>query len=332
LDFKWRTEQLTLNPSLRLESTGVLSERSGQTGRMSYKADSQTRATLVGAVAVLMWSTLAPLTAAAGGIPPLELLATSFGIAFLCGLAGLLIVRGRSAVAQLRQPVKYLAFAVAALFGYHALYFTALTLAPPAQASLVAYLWPLLIVLFATLGERRARISAGHIIGTLLGLTGTALLILSRDGGETAIRTRPLGLLAAFGCALTWSSYSVFNRRFRNVPTDTMVVVCGCVAILGLAAHWFIGEPTALPRSSQWAAMAALGIGPVGLAFFAWDHGTKQGNISLLGTLSYAAPVLSTLLLVTFGRASASISLLMACVLVTAGAWVATRVAPTSID
>jgi drug/metabolite transporter (DMT)-like permease len=297
---------------------------------MSYKEVPQIRATLIGAVAVLMWSTLAPLTAAAGGIPPLELLATAFGTAFLCGLAGLLIVRGRSALKQLRQPVGYLVFAVAALFGYHALYFTALTLAPPAQASLVAYLWPLLIVLFAALGDRQSRIRTAHILGTVLGLTGTAMLILSRDRGEIALRTRSLGLLAAFGCALTWSSYSVLNRRFRNLPTDAMVLVCGLVAILGLAAHWLIGEHTALPRSSQWAAIAALGIGPVGLAFFAWDHGTKQGNISLLGTLSYAAPVLSTLLLVTFGRASASISLLMACVLVTAGAWVATRVAPTS--
>ena len=292
---------------------------------MSYKVYSQTRATLVGAIAVVMWSSLAPLTAAADGVPPLELLAATFGTAFLGGLAGLLIVQGRSAGKQLRQPVEYLVFAVAALFGYHALYFTALTLAPPAQASLVAYLWPLFIVLFATLGERKARIGTAHIFGTLLGLTGTSLLILSRDTGELAIRIRSLGLLAAFGCALTWSSYSVLNRRFRNIPTGAMVIVCGFVGILGLAAHLLIGEHTVLPRFSQWAAIVGLGIGPVGLAFFAWDHGTKHGNISLLGTLSYAAPVLSTLLLVTFGRASASISLLMACLLVPAGAWVATR-------
>ena len=134
-----------------------------------------------------------------------------------------------------------------------------------------------------------------------------------------------LGLLAALGCALTWSSYSVLNKGFRNVPSEAMVIVCGVVAIMGLAAHWLIGEHTISPHSSQWVAIVALGIGPVGLAFFAWDRGTKQGNVSLLGTLSYAAPVLSTLLLVTFGRTSGSIGLLAACVLVPAGAWVATR-------
>jgi drug/metabolite transporter (DMT)-like permease len=110
-----------------------------------------------------------------------------------------------------------------------------------------------------------------------------------------------------------------------------MAIVCGIVATMGLAAHWLVGEHTIAPHSSQWVAIVALGIGPVGLAFFAWDHGTKQGNVSLLGTLSYAAPVLSTLLLVTFGRTSVSIGLLAACALVPAGAWVATRATTSKI-
>jgi len=297
---------------------------------MPYRVNSQTRATLTGVVAILLWSSLAPLTAAARGIPPLQLLAATFGIAFLCGLAGLAIVGGRSALRRLWQPFGYFAFAVTALFGYHALYFTALTLAPAAQASLVAYLWPLLIVLFSALGQRGQRIRTAHILGSLLGLTGTALLILSRDGDRIPAPHRLLGLLAALGCALTWSSYSVLNRRFRDVPTEAMVIVCGIVAAMGLTAHWLVGEQTMVPQSSQWLAIVALGIGPVGLAFFAWDHGTKQGNVRLLGTLSYAAPVLSTLLLVTFGRTSGSIRLLAACALVPAGAWVATRVGTTS--
>ena len=100
---------------------------------------------------------------------------------------------------------------------------------------------------------------------------------------------------------------------------------------LGWAAHWLVAEETVLPHPSQWLVILALGLGPVGLAFFAWDRGTKQGNVSLLGTLSYAAPVVSTLLLVIFGRASASTSLLVACMLVTAGAWVATRSARAKV-
>jgi len=292
--------------------------------------NSQTRATLAGEVAVLLWSSLAPLTVLAQGIPPLQLLAMTFGIAFLCGLSWVALVGGAPALQRLWQPFGYFAFTVAALFGYHALYFTALTLAPAPQASLVAYLWPLLIVLFAALGTGQERTGMAHIAGGVLGLTGTALILLAHDGHSIPAPHRTLGLLAALGCALTWSTYSVANRHFRNVPTEAMVIVCGIVATMGLLAHRLIGEPTIAPQESQWAATVALGVGPVGLAFFAWDHGTKQGNVSLLGTLSYGAPVLSTLLLVTLGRAPASLGLLAACTLVVAGAWVATRGAPTS--
>jgi drug/metabolite transporter (DMT)-like permease len=284
----------------------------------------RTRATLVGALAVLMWAALAPLTAMANGIPPLELLAMSFAIAFAAGMVGVCLAGGRTAIRRLRQPLGYYSFAVAALFGYHALYFTALSLAPPAQASLVAYLWPLLIVLFSAAGSQGERLRAAHVIGAVLGLAGTAILILARDGADLPASNRPLGLLAALGCALTWSGYSVLNRRFSEVPSEPMVIVCAFVAALGWCAHWLLREPSVAPGPTQWVAIAALGVGPVGLAFLAWDHGTKQGHLGLLGTLSYAAPVLSTVLLVTFGRASASMSLLAACALVVAGAWIAT--------
>lgn len=269
-----------------------------------------------------MWSTLAPLTAAARGIPSLQLLAATFAVAFLAGATWLLVSGGPSALQRLKQPLAYLGFSFAALFGYHALYFAALALAPPAQASLVAYLWPLLIVCFAALANR-SQFRARHLIGALMGLTGTAVLVLSGAGSGTALHQSPLGLVAAFSCAVIWSAYSVLNSRFRNVPSEAMITVCGLVAVVGWIAHLLIDSQTIRPTGLQWLAILALGLGPVGLAFLAWDHGTKHGNIALLATMSYAAPVLSTLLLVLFGFAHPGIQLLVACVLVVGGAWVA---------
>ena len=292
--------------------------------------DPRTRATLIGALAVLMWALLAPMTAAAHDIPPLQLLATTFGIAFVSGILWLLISGGTTAVRKLRQPWTYLAFAVIALFGYHALYFAALSLAPPAQASLVAYLWPLLIVWFAALGDRSERIRAPQIVGALLGLTGTAVLILSRDSAGLESRHVLLGLLAALACAVIWSGYSVLNRRFQHIPSEAMVGVCGLVAVCGWLAHWLLDPQTVAARAPQWLAMIGLGVGPVGLAFLAWDHGTKHGRLALLGSVSYGAPVLSTLLLVCLGDAPARWSLLVACVLVTAGAWLASSTRPAA--
>ena len=134
-----------------------------------------------------------------------------------------------------------------------------------------------------------------------------------------------MGLFAAFGCALIRSSYSVANRRFSAISSDVLVGVCGVVALLGILTHVAVERGTVWPTAHQWPAVLGLGLGPVGLAFMTWDYGTKHGNVSLLGTLSYAAPLLSTVLLVVLGRAPATLSLLFACVLVVGGAWIATR-------
>ena len=77
--------------------------------------------------------------------------------------------------------------------------------------------------------------------------------------------------------------------------------------------------------TGEWVAVVLLGIGPVGLAFYTWDIGMKRGDVRLLGVASYAAPVLSTLLLVVTGFSAPSLSLAVACALIVGGAFVATR-------
>src|SRR5581483_10007917 len=111
------------------------------------------------------------------------------------------------AIKALRQPMIAWVVGVGGLFGYHALYFLALRFAPPAEAGLLNYLWPLLIVLFSSLlpGERLA---PHHIIGALLGLAGTVLLFSGNRGGGFAPGQLP-GLIAAFVAAFVWATYSV---------------------------------------------------------------------------------------------------------------------------
>ena len=155
-------------------------------------------ATLLGGVAIVLWSSLALFTALTGAVPPLQLTACSFAIGFLLALAKWLWFR-ESIVAHLTLPPLAWAVGVAGLFGYHALYFLALRLAPPAEASLLNYLWPLLIVLFSALlpGER---LRWFHLAAALAGLAGTALLV---TGGGFALRADYIGgYAAALACAL----------------------------------------------------------------------------------------------------------------------------------
>jgi drug/metabolite transporter (DMT)-like permease len=277
-------------------------------------------ATLVGLGAVALWSLLALFTAATGSVPPFQLAAMTFGVGG--ALAVLSWTARPQAVRALRQPPVVWALGIGGLFGYHALYFAALRLAPPAETSLIAYLWPLLIVLFSAFlpGER---LRAAHVAGALLGFAGAIALFAGR--GALEARSEYLaGYLCAFACAFVWSAYSVLSRRFGEVPTDAVAGFCLATAALSLLCH-LLFETTVWPASAtEWLAVLALGLGPVGLAFYVWDIGMKRGDIRLLGVASYAAPVLSTLILVAAGYAEATRALALACALIVAGALVAT--------
>jgi drug/metabolite transporter (DMT)-like permease len=278
---------------------------------------SQLRATLIGFSAILMWSLLAVLTVLTGRVPPFQLLAMTFAVG---GAFGLAWVAQQGALGALRQPLTVWALGVGGLFGYHALYFTALRLAPPAEAGLLNYFWPLLIVLFSGLlpGER---LPLKSVVGALLGLAGTTVLFLGK--GLTLAVDDAAGYASAVCAAFVWAGYSVLSRRFANVPTATVSGFCVATAVLATLAHG-LTETTVWPRdATQWLAILLLGIGPVGVAFYVWDIGVKRGDIRLLGVASYAAPILSTTFLVLAGFAAASTSLALAALLISGGGLIA---------
>ncbi|MBD9652060.1 EamA family transporter [Ensifer sp. ENS09] len=278
------------------------------------------KATLIGFSAILMWSLLALFTAASGKMPPFQLSAICFLIGSLPGLAVLAAKPER--LALLKQPAKVWITGIAGLFGYHFLYFTALRNAPAVEAGLIAYLWPLLIVVGSALlpGER---LRWYHITGALAGLAGT-ILIVARNG-VAFDDAYLIGYGAAFLCAFTWSGYSLITRRFEAVSTDVVTGFCLATSILSFVCHLAL-ETTVWPETTfEWLAVAGLGLLPVGAAFYAWDFGVKNGNIQLLGVSSYAAPVLSTLILILFGFAEPSWRIALACLFVTGGAVLAAQ-------
>lgn len=280
----------------------------------------RTHATLIGSISILLWGTLALLTRFTGGqIPEFQLMAMTFGIAFLL-MCLRWWARGESGVAHMKQvPFAWL-IGVGGLFGYHFCYFKAMTLAPAVEVSLLAYLWPLLIVLFSALlpGEHLKR---QHIIGAVLALAGCWVLIGQNGNGFD--RNSLPGYLVALACALIWSSYSVLSRLVRSVPTDAVGWFCLVTALLALGCH-LLWEETVWPRNAiQWIGVIGLGLGPVGIAFFTWDYGIKHGNLQLLGTLAYSAPLISVVLLVWAGEAEPTSLLFIASLAIVGGSLVA---------
>ena len=268
-----------------------------------------------------MWALLALFTEWSGAVPPFLLSAMSFAVATLLGLV-LRAFQGEPAERTKVPPVAWLV-GIGGLFGYHFFYFTALRNAPAVEASLIAYLWPLLIVLGSALmpGER---LGWHHVAGALLGLGGTVFLITGGQGLDFESRYA-LGYASAFACAIFWTGYSLLSRRLAAVPTTMVTWYCAATAALSFLCHLLL-EETVLPAGAgQWLAVLGLGLLPVGAAFYAWDHGVKRGNIQVLGAASYAAPLVSTLILIAAGVAEPTLRVVVACLAITAGAALAAK-------
>jgi drug/metabolite transporter (DMT)-like permease len=259
-------------------------------------------------------------------VPPFQLMAMTFAIGAAAAFASWPFRRVEVRRLVRLPPTAWL-IGVGGLFGYHFLYYTALRNAPVAEASLIAYLWPMLIVAGSALlpngGLRWGGLRWHHLAGCMFGFAGAALLVSGGGGFEG--RGSALGFASAFGCALVWSSYSILSRTQAKTPTDAVALFCLATAILAVPCHLLL-EATQWPESSgQWLAVLALGLLPVGMAFFAWDYGVKHGDIRLLGVGAYFAPLLSTVALVAFGLAPATGRIGLACLLIVTGALVAAR-------
>ena len=247
-------------------------------------------ATLLALGAIALWATLASLGVALAHVPPFLLT----GLALVIGS-----VPAWPLARQWRVPASTLALGLYGLFGYHFLLFIALRSAPPVEANLVNYLWPLLIVVLAPVFLRGMRLRPVHVVAALAGFAGAALAIL---GGRSVSGGFAWGYLPALGSAFIWATYSLLTRRVAHFPTAAIGLFGLVSGVLALLCH-VVFEPSVSPSPRDWGLIVAIGLGPLGAAFFLWDAALKRGDARRIGILSYITPLASTLLLVaTSGR------------------------------
>ncbi len=277
--------------------------------------------------AIALWATLAALGVALTHVPPFLLT----GLALLIGSLPAW-PRWRT----WRVPGKVLALGVYGLFGFHFLLFMALRLAPPVEANLVNYLWPLFIVVLAPSIVPGVTLRARHVLAACAGFAGAGLAILgaaaSGPQGGTGLhlslaQTWP-GYLLALGSAVIWSTYSLATRRFANqglhFPTAAIGAFCVVSGLLSLACH-AVFEPRIALGLRDLGLIAVLGLGPLGAAFYLWDAALKRGDPRTLGVLGYATPVASTVVLMLVTGRSFTWEIGAAIVLILGAAVVAMR-------
>jgi len=276
---------------------------------------------LFGILAILLWSTLAALSVLTREIPPFQLVSMSFFIASFIGLF-MLKKQKHSIKKLLHIPFSSWIIGIIGLFGYHFFYFFAIKNAPVIEASLINYLWPLLIVLFSAFLPNE-KLKWFHILGSLFGLLG-AFLLVSKHGSFELKSEYLAGYIYALIAALIWSSYSVISRKLSHIPTYSVAGFCMATTILSLICH-FIFEVTVIPDFTQILSIIMIGLGPVGGAFYVWDYGMKKGDIKLMGSLAYFAPLLSTFILIVFSLAVMNQTIAIACLLIILGSLISSK-------
>lgn len=242
-------------------------------------------------------------------MPPLKLA----GVALLVGS-----VFGLRRLPEWRLRPAVLLLGVYGLLGYHFVFFQALRRAPPVEANLVNDLWPLLIILMTPLFQPGRRLGLRHAAAGLLGFSGAALLV---TGGRWAFSAEHLpGYAFALAAAFVWTTYSLALTRLAHVPTGAVGAFCAASGALALLLHAWLEPAHSFTRAELPAALA-MGLGPLGWAFYAWDDAMKRGDPRVVGALSYLIPLVSTLLLAAFagGRLDATVWAAMA--LVIGGSW-----------
>ena len=267
-----------------------------------------THSFLFGSLAIVCWGSLATLGDMVNHLPPFYVL----GLAFLVGS-----IPGWRKPQELFPDFKTSILGVLGYFGYHFFLFYSFRYAPVIEANLINYLWPMILVLLTPVFFQQQKLNWSHFMGAGLSAIGCAVLVWGK--GVDLKADYMIGYLLALGAAITWPIYSLVKKKMGHSTTSSVGGFCIGAGLLCLMTHGFIEPRVVLQWHDAWI-IILIGIGPFGLAFYAWDKALANGDSRIVGALSYLTPVLSTLGLIFFAGHSLTLETGIAMILIIAGA------------
>jgi drug/metabolite transporter (DMT)-like permease len=278
--------------------------------------------TVIGSAAIPLWATWPTLAALASPMPVFQLLA----IAFTIGTVTLYGMERRSAATESVRPSlsSRVVPAVACSFGLlgaDAFFVLATASIPAAQANLISYLWPMMVVgLGAIAGFFPFR--ARHASGLIIGFCGAGVVI---GGNGMTFSAAGIGLAGLSG--LSWALFCLFRLYQGGKAQSALVAGCGLSAALSLILHLIL-EPTIVPSALPLLSAFAVGVA-LALGNLLWDQGLRRGDSRLLAVMAYATPLVGALILIIADLATPTWNLLFGGLLIV-GAGLVSRDRTTS--
>ncbi len=278
---------------------------------------------MIGSTSVFLWALWPALAVYSAPAPTFQILAMGLTIGFIL-LAALRIGRGEPLRDMFPKSWGLLLAGIIGILGTNAFNFIAVTRISPAQASVIAYLWPMLaLVLAAVLGLKALHLR--HYAAVILGFLGAVLVVNPFSGVQLDL----IGIGCAFLAGLSFAAYTTYRMIDDRSASDSVGVYGAVAALVCVAIHMNI-ETTQSLNTTQIAAVIALGVAPMGLANAVWDYGVARGDARTLSVLAYGTPLVATFLLVFLGLAEITYLLVAGALLIVLGAAIGTW--PTRSD
>jgi drug/metabolite transporter (DMT)-like permease len=269
------------------------------------------RAAALAVGAVLFWATWPTLATLASPAPPFLVFGLAAAVGFVAALS-IAVLRGRTA-SFVAMPFRTVLLVSVGLLVNNVLYLFAMPRIGPAEANVVAYLWPVMLVLIMA-RKRHERLGPSRLGSIALGFVGAVIAI----GPSFALGFDLFGVLLAFLSGLTFAIYAAVRSDGREVE-DVIGPSMGLLAVLALALHVGFEAPVSL-SSSQLLAIAAIGVVPLTLSNALWDRATRTGHTALISAIAYATPLAALSLLALLGIGNVSYGVAAGAVLVVIGA------------
>lgn len=294
-------------------------------------------ATLIGFSAILQWACIVGLLKKISAN-----IGADFAVTFMYSFSAIILVV-LFRIPNLKQiPKPYLIFATLLFVIYELCFSYAIALAQNAQQaieiSLINYLWPSLTIV-ALILFKELKFNLCVALGLAVSLSG---IVFIQTGSGTFswasvfnnVHENPFSYCLAFMGAVLWALYCVITKKYSNGHNPIALFFVAITIVLW--AKIFVSHDTivfpeidAITLIYMWCVSIVTALG-----YTAWNIGIIKGNITLLVTLSYFSPLISSVFSVLILQTNLSASFWHGAILVTLGSlicWISTNWKPLKI-
>ncbi|WP_058960933.1 aromatic amino acid DMT transporter YddG [Type-E symbiont of Plautia stali] len=257
----------------------------------------QKKATLIGLIAILLWSAIVGLIKSVSeGFGPIA------GAALIYSCSAILLLFSVGFPNLKKFPRRYVIIGSVLFVCYELCLSLSLGFTHSGrqaiEVGMVNYLWPSMTIVLAVIVNRQ-KVSPLIIPGVILAVAGICRVLGGDQGFSLSemtsnIMENPLSYGMAFTGAIIWAIYCVVTKRIAN-GNNGITLFFVLTALTLLVKYLISPQPEFAPSFNTWISLALAAMA-MGFGYAAWNVGILHGNVTVLAAASYFIPIISSIL------------------------------------